>query len=107
MPFREPTNYGWMTYVWVIFVACAGGVAGYVKKVRSGEERRFRFRDLFFDVIVSAFVGVVTFWLCQASGLSQLWTAALVGMSGQMGARAIMFVEGSVTKRLQKILSGS
>ena len=45
------------------------------------------------EVSTSAFAGVITFWLCEAGGINPLITAALVGVSGHMGSRAIFHLE--------------
>lgn len=49
--------------------------------------------ELVGEVLTSAFAGILTFWLCEASDINPLVTAALVGISGHMGSRAIYHME--------------
>jgi hypothetical protein len=43
--------------------------------------------------VTSAFAGLITFWLCEWAVVHPLLTAALVGISGHMGSRAIFKLE--------------
>ena len=78
-----------ITYGWVLLLAVWGGVVNYISKVRAGATSRFNLMELVGDVVTSGFVGMLTFWLCQAAGFSELLTAVFVGISGHMGARAM------------------
>jgi len=53
--------------------------------------------------MTSAFAGIITFYLCQAAGFSQLITAVMVAVTGHMGTRAIYQVERIVEKRLKSL----
>jgi hypothetical protein len=48
---------------------------------------------------ISAFAGVMTFWLCELSGFPSLLTAALVGMAGRMGGHGIALIENTIKVR--------
>ena len=93
MPATDPTNYPLLTYLWVLALSTWGGVVNFIQKVRSGESQRWSITELFGEVVISAFAGIMTFYLCEASGFDQLITAALVGISGHMGSRAIFMLE--------------
>ncbi len=86
----------WLTYLWVVGIAAWGGIVSYIAKVRRGITRRFSFTELIGEIVTSAFAGVLAFWLCEAAGGQPLLTAALVGISGHMGARAIFVMENTV-----------
>ncbi|WP_236640481.1 phage holin family protein, partial [Tepidimonas charontis] len=49
--------------------------------------------ELIGELATSAFAGLITFWLCEAAQFKPLITAALVGISGHMGSRAIFQLE--------------
>jgi len=66
---------------------------GYLKKVNLGLTQRFSFTELIGEIATSGFVGVLTFYLCEEAGFSQLVTAAFVGITGHMGSRAIFHIE--------------
>ena len=99
MPEKDPTNYSLITYGWVVVLSAWGGVVNFVRKKRDGVARPFNFTELAGEIVTSGFAGVITFWLCEASAISPLITAALVGVSGHMGSRAIFQIEKMVESR--------
>lgn len=100
MPEKDPTNYSLLTYVWVLILSSWGGIVNFVRKRKSGEARPFNFSELVGEICTSGFAGVLTFLLCEASEISPLITAALVGISGHMGSRAIYHLENWATARV-------
>lgn len=91
---KDPTSFGLITYVWVIVLAAWGGVVRFIRKVKSGEmSSKQAFKAIVGEILTSAFAGVLTFYLAEASGVSQLWTAVLVGVAGHMGGRSIEYIE--------------
>ena len=100
MPEKDPSTYGLITYLWVTGLAAWGGLVNFYRKVKSGETRAFNVVELIGEIATSAFAGLITFWLCEAAQIDPLVTAALVGISGHMGSRAIYQLERWVQKRL-------
>lgn len=100
MPEKDPTNYSLLTYFWVIGLSILGGVANFAAKIANDHTRIFRVTEFLGEIVVSGFAGLITFWLCEASGINPLITAALVGISGHMGSRAIFRFEKWVEKRI-------
>lgn len=99
MPEKDPTTYTLLTYVWVMLLSSWGGLVNYLKRVREGRSQRFNFMELVGEIVTAAFAGIITFWLCEASNFAPLITAALVGVSGHMGSRAIYFFESWAKKK--------
>lgn len=93
MPEKDPLNYSMITYFWVTVLAAWGGAVNWMRKRKSGDTRPFNFMELIGELMTSAFAGVVTFWLCEWSGIHSLVTAAMVGISGHMGSRTIYLFE--------------
>ena len=89
MPEKDPTSYALATYAWVTVLSAWGGLANWLARRRIGVARPYSFTELIGEVVISAFAGILTFWLCEAADLRPLITAALVGISGHMGSRAI------------------
>lgn len=100
MPEKDPTNYELITYVWVLGLASLGGIVSFMRKLKAGNVRAFNLMEFIGEIVTSAFVGVITFYLCEAANMSQVLTAAFVGISGHMGSRAIFMLE----KKLEKYL---
>lgn len=87
------TNFAeWITYLWVLGLASLGGAVHYFHKI-STTKAKFSFIVLVGEILTSAFVGIITFFLCDAANFSWQTTAALVGISGHMGTRALFKFE--------------
>lgn len=98
---KDPTTYSMITYVWVSLLSAWGGVIRYLSSIKG---RKVPLRQILFDLFLSCstsiFVGIVTFYLCEASDFEPLWTAACVAVTGHMGAESLSFLRSIVRKRL-------
>lgn len=101
MPGNSPETYSLITYLWVIGVSLWAGLAQYIHKIKTGIIDRFSIAELVGELFISAFVGVLTFWLCEAAGFSQVATAAMVGITAYMGDKAFLLGE----KWLEKMVT--
>jgi len=90
---KDPTSYSVITYLWVFGLATLGGFVNFMRRVRQGHTQMFNIIEFVGEIFTSAFAGVITFWLCESSGIDPLLTAALVGVSGHMGSRALFVIE--------------
>lgn len=68
-------------------------------KRKAGYVRPFNIAELLGELTTSAFAGMLTFWLCESTGISPLMTAAFVGISGHMGSRAVFCFEQYLHKK--------
>lgn len=98
-PPHSPLDFSWLTYAWVAFVSTIGGIVNFWQKLKAGNARPFNIVELLGEIATSGFVGLITFWVCQAQGMDQLVTAPLVGISAHMGTRAIWMLEQVLTKK--------
>lgn len=99
MPEKDPTTYTIITYAWVFMLSCMGGVVSFIHKVRTGATRPINFTEFLGEIVTSGFTGIITFYLCEWANLSPLLTAALVGISGHMGGRALFRIEKWAERR--------
>lgn len=81
-----------ITWGWVLALSAWGGAVSYFHHMTKHGLRFSLFR-LAMDVSTSAFVGVLTYLLCHAANISEGVTAAMVGISGHMGAKALLMLE--------------
>jgi len=102
MPEKDPTTYAALTYLWVILLSVWGGVVSFFAKVKRGDVRAFNFIELIGEIVTAGFAGLLTFWFAEAANLNPLITAALVGISGHMGSRAIYAMELWATNKFNK-----
>lgn len=91
----------WLSWIWVIALSGWGGAVSYFHKVDK-YSIKFSFVKFAMEIATSAFVGVLTFLLCDAANLSWEITAAMVGVAGHMGTRALFIIE----KRYETFMSG-
>lgn len=89
----------WITYLWVLGLASMGGAVHYIHKI-STTKAKFSFVVFLGEILTSAFVGIITFFLCDAANFSWQTTAAMVGISGHMGTRALFKLEQIWSKTL-------
>ena len=93
MPEKDPTTYSLITYAWIVFLSAWGGAISFLRKRKSGEARPFNLVELVGELMTSGLSGLITFWLCEASAINPLVTAALIGISGHMGSRGLFALE--------------
>lgn len=96
---KDPTSYSFLTYLWVFGLSSLGGFISFINKLKKGHARAFNVAEFMGEIATSAFAGVITFWLCENANISPLVTAALVGVSGHMGSRAILLFEEWLAKK--------
>ena len=79
--------------LWMAGIAVMGGVVSFYQKVKAGNARAVNITELLGEMVTSAAVGVICFWICKGYGVNEYLTAAGVAISGHMGARAIFLAE--------------
>jgi LydA holin phage, holin superfamily III len=85
----NPFGYSIITYLWVVGLACAGGAVKYL----NNPNRDFSIFVLVRDLTTAAFMGLVTFWLCQWTNINGPLSAVLIATAGLMGNRATKELE--------------
>lgn len=96
MPEKDPNNHAFivewfrqvMPYITTFFLSTWGGVVNHITTIRT-KKTKFQWRELAFDLIVSMFAGLLTFFFCKGANLSETMSAVLIAISGHMGTRAI------------------
>lgn len=99
---KDPLNYSMLTYAWVFLLSLWGGIAGYIRKLKTGAIMRFSLSEIVGDVVVSGFVGMLTFFICESAGLPPLTSAACIGVSAHMGSRALFMLENGLDRLFQR-----
>lgn len=89
--------FGWIEesfpYIWVVLVAMMGGAVSFYSKVKSGAVERFSIMEFFGEIFTSAFVGILTAFICISNDVPVPVMGALSGITGHMGSRAIFVIE--------------
>lgn len=85
----------YLPFLFAVLLSSVGGAVSYLNKIdRKGV--KFSFFRFCVEILTSAFVGIVSFMLCDAAELDWSYTAAIVAISGHMGARALFLIENVI-----------
>lgn len=96
---KGPLDYSLKQYGLTLAIALLGGLVSWLAKVRKGDASPWNVMQLVGELCTSAFAGLMAFWLCEWSGAPPLLSAALTGIAGHMGTRAISTFEQFAEKR--------
>lgn len=92
-PPRSPLSYSLREYGLILAIAMLGGFVRWYNAVRRGQSAAYDLRILVGELFTSAFLGILTFWACEAIGVQPLVTAALAGMAGHAGVSGLLWAE--------------
>lgn len=104
MPEKDPFNYAVMTYAWVLLISIWGGTAAFIRKVKTRAGGHFSIAEWVGECVISGFVGIITFWLCEQAEIPRLYSAALIAITAHMGSRAILLGERLICKQIGRRL---
>ena len=90
---KSPLAYSLREYGLILAIAMLGGFVRWYNAVRRGESAAYDLRILVGELGTSAFMGILTFWACEAMSVQPLVTAALAGMAGHAGVSGLLWAE--------------
>jgi hypothetical protein len=90
---RNPLSYSLREYGLILAIAMLGGFVRWYNAVRRGQSAAYDLRILVGELFTSAFIGILTFWACEAMNVQPLITAALAGMAGHAGVSGLLWAE--------------
>jgi len=96
---KDPSAFSLLTYCWVLALSTWGGIVGYMRKRRLGIIKRFSIVEFIGEMMTSGFAGMMTFFLCNSANLDPMLSAALIGISGHMGSRAVFMLEDFLQRK--------
>jgi hypothetical protein len=97
-----PEGYPIVTYIWVLILSVWGGAVNFWQKMKVNKVRAFNLVEFIGDLSTAALTGLVTFYLAESAHLDKVFGAALIAISGHMGARLIFMLERIIEKKLSK-----
>ncbi|WOB06489.1 phage holin family protein [Piscinibacter gummiphilus] len=100
---KDPLAIPLRQYGLMLGLAIFGGIVSWYSKVRKGELHIANLSSLVGEMATSAFSGLLAFYLCEYLGLVPVLTAAVVGVAGHMGTRAITAIEKLLQKRFPEV----
>lgn len=88
-----------LDYIWLLMLALWGGTASYVSRIRK-DKTPFSIFELIGEWSISGFAGLITALICAEFNYSFYITAALAGIAGHMGGRAVVLFEQVFANRI-------
>jgi hypothetical protein len=98
---KSPLAYSLREYAVILGVALLGGAAGWARRVKKGKAEA-SIAALVGELMISAFAGLIAFWVCESFELSPLLTAAAAGMAGHAGGTGIAWLESLAKRHVEK-----
>lgn len=91
---------------WGLFLGMAllGGFVNWWGQVRRGEIPLASISTLIGELCTSAFAGLLAFFICEWANFPQLLSAALTGICGHMGTRALAMFEDWATRKFGSLV---
>lgn len=102
MALKTPMSYSLQEYGIVLAISLLGGIASWFAKVRRGEVMAWNIAALIGELCVSAFAGLMAFFICEFFNLNPMLTPAIVGMSGHAGAKGLTWLESAGQRLIEK-----
>lgn len=99
---RDPLNYPLKQYGVILFMTLLGGFAGWYGKVRNGEVPVSSLFALIGEMATSALAGLGSFFVCDYMSVPLGITAAVAGLCGYMGGRAIELAEKKLQRKVEE-----
>jgi len=101
---KDPLNYPLKQYLFILCLSLLGGLVGWYSKVRKGQLAATNLMALIGELATSALSGLLAFYLCEYLNLAPVLTAAVVGVAGHMGTRAINWAEETLKRRADRLV---
>lgn len=98
---KSPLAYSLREYAVILGVALLGGAAGWARRVKQGKAEA-SIAALVGELMISAFAGLIAFWVCESFELSPLITAAAAGMAGHAGGTGIAWLESLAKRQVER-----
>lgn len=92
------------TWGWVFGLSLLGGMVGFYRRVLSDDS--FRWFMLAGELATSMLAGILTYLICAALEVNSLLSAAMVGIAGHMGPRAMFILEARYRQQIAPGTSG-
>lgn len=103
--FEELVKYSPLAYV--IVLSFWAGTAQTIRRVRGGEIPYFSIREWIGDIVLSGFIGVVTYFFCKYVQMNEYLAIVCVSISAHMGARSIAIFEKALGRKIEKYIGKS
>lgn len=110
MPEKEPTNTSWLIqlvpYMLACTLSCAGGMVAYFQRMNK-HKLAFNLFKFSLETATSAFVGLITFLLCDIADMGWQATAIILSICGHRSAQVLSLYSDTVFEALEVFVKTS
>lgn len=96
---KDPLNYPLKQYGLILGVSLLGGLVAWGDKVRKGQLKAWNLLALVGELATASLAGLLCFWACEWANFAPNLTAALTGLAGYMGTRALVLAERNIERK--------
>lgn len=100
---RDIASYSLKDWGLVLGMSLLGGLVNWWGQVRRGEVPITSISSLVGELCTSAFAGLLAFFICEWANFPMMLTAALTGICGHMGTRAVSLFEGWAERKFNTL----
>lgn len=95
---RNPLDIPLREYAVMLAISIFGGAAAWFIRFKRGHPVQASVMALIGEAMISAFAGMMAFFLCEAFNVGLSYSIFIVAMSGHMGVKAIALFEKKWSK---------
>ena len=101
-----PSDIELSTYGLVMLISFWGGLVNFLNRIKKNKsptiDKVELLVDLFMDLVISGFSGLLVFWVCTWKGLDPLLASVITGVAGHLGTRTIFLFEEVFEKYVRR-----
>lgn len=83
--------------IYIVIITVWAATAHTITRVRKGDIETFSFKEWVGDVIISSFVGAVSYYLCRYYKLDDMLLITVVALSAHLGTKVIPILEENIS----------
>lgn len=91
-PNHYPPDYSLATYLWVAWLSWFGAASAYLARLRNRDAADVSVFSFACEVVISSFVGLMAFYLCDWQGMDPRLAAVTIAISAHFSTRAIFLM---------------
>lgn len=100
---KDPSQWGLVTWLLGLAMACSGGLVNWRSKVSAGYSKPFNIVELIGEIFTSGFVGMGVYMAMVSWEQPLGLCAAAAGVAGHMATRFLFTVEQVIESRIEKL----
>ena len=93
-----------ITWLWVAGLSLLSGIASHLQRYQSSKKVKKPILTFVYDVVYCQLAGIITFFMCQISGIEGIEQALAISLGSHMGARLIFFIHNLMRENAEHLI---